>query len=381
MLVANVIEEGRLGGPQVRIAIIAKALMVDDIETVVFLPAEESDVFQQKLDLYGVSYCKMPLRKLTRNKIALVKYLFFFPVEIFQLYREFKRLGVDLVHCSGGAWQYKGVIAGRLAGAKTIWHLNDTVLSGMFQFVFRIFARLCADGIVVAADRVRQYYSKVVRLNKPVFEIQAPVDTRFFARDMVPVGEGNADGCWRVVSVGNLNPLKGYEYLVDAITQLAEQGCNITLQVIGATFASQQEYAARVRNMATAAGPDVVEFVGPVADVRPYLAGADLYVCSSITEASPLSVWEAMSMQVPVVSTDVGDVPRFVRDGISGRIVPTADATSLAQVIGEVLGDPVRRAEYARAGRSIVEHELDISVIARRHRECYETLLAGQCRD
>ena len=47
-----------------------------------------------------------------------------------------------------------------------------------------------------------------------------------------------------------------------------------------------------------------IYFINSRRDVRPLLKRFDIYVCSSDNEASPLSVWEAMSMKKPIVSTD-----------------------------------------------------------------------------
>lgn len=374
--VANIIEEGRLGGPQNRIAEVARRLHVDDVDTIVFLPADESEVFQMKLDRYRVRRVVIPLRKLTRSLVAVVRYLVFFPFEIYCLRREFRERCVDIVHCSGGAWQYKGVVAGRLAGAKTVWHLNDTGMNRVVRIIFRSLATVCADAIIVSADRVRAYYANSMNLDKPVFEIQAPVDTAHFSRaataDWLPSCE---KGGIYLVSVGNMNPLKGYEYLMEAVHLLVARGYRIRLDVIGAVFNSQQAYFNRVKAAADAVGDGVVRFVGATDDVRPYLAAADIYVCASIKEASPLSVWEAMSMEVPVVSTDVGDVPRFIEDGVSGRIVPVADALALKNALVELIDDPEKRRRFAQLARATVVRELDIAVIARRHLECYRAVL------
>jgi len=46
--VANIIEEGRLGGPQIRIAEVARCLKEQGIETTVIYPKYQSDLFKQK---------------------------------------------------------------------------------------------------------------------------------------------------------------------------------------------------------------------------------------------------------------------------------------------------------------------------------------------
>ena len=45
--------------------------------------------------------------------------------------------------------------------------------------------------------------------------------------------------------------------------------------------------------------------------IRSLLNQSDIYVCSSNYESSPVSIWEAMSMELPIVSTDVGDLSKY----------------------------------------------------------------------
>ena len=156
MKVANIIEEGRLGGPQIRIAEVARCLKAHGIETTVFYPKYQSDLFKQTLDTYGIRNICMPLHRLTKDKKHLFAYFLFFFYEIICLYFFFKRERFDIIHCSGGSWQFKGIIAGRLAGSKILWHLNDTGMPGFFRWLFRLIAPKFADGLIVAGKRVKE---------------------------------------------------------------------------------------------------------------------------------------------------------------------------------------------------------------------------------
>ncbi len=373
MKIANVIEEGRLGGPQIRIAEVAERLKKRDVETYVFLPENESAAFQKKLRQNGVKYVISPIHKLSRNPLGLLKYIVFFPYEIFWLYRQFIYLDIDLVHCSGGAWQYKGMIAGYLAKNKTVWHLNDTSLRGGFRTIFIVVARVCTDAIIVAAKRVNDYYAEIVQLEKPIYEIQAPVNTTKFsvAHDNGMEPEKNK---FTILSVGNINPLKGFQYLIEAAGILLQEGQLIKVVIAGAEFHSQKDYASKLRAQAAKLGEDVVTFLGPIEDVRPLFLKADVYVCSSMKEASPISVWEAMSMETPIVSTDVGDVPRFVKDRVTGRIVAPGDSSGLAEAIRELINNREEATNYGVRAREVAIRELDIDVIAKRHIDCYRSV-------
>jgi hypothetical protein len=91
MKIANIIEEGRLGGPQIRIAEVARRLKEHGVETTVIYPKYQSELFKQKLDTYGIRNIRVPLHRLTKDKKHLFAYFLFFFYEIIYLYLFFKR--------------------------------------------------------------------------------------------------------------------------------------------------------------------------------------------------------------------------------------------------------------------------------------------------
>jgi len=58
-----------------------------------------------------------------------------------------------------------------------------------------------------------------------------------------------------------------------------------------------------------------------------------------------------MGCETPVVASDAGGLPEVVEHGVTGLIVPRGDSTALAEAMGSLLADPVRRAQMGRAGR------------------------------
>ncbi len=75
---------------------------------------------------------------------------------------------------------------------------------------------------------------------------------------------------------------------------------------------------ARLRSLA----PDGVMFLGQRDDVTALLRAADFFVLSSSWEGMPLSVLEAMSEGVPVISTDVAGIADIISHGESGLVLP-----------------------------------------------------------
>jgi glycosyltransferase involved in cell wall biosynthesis len=81
----------------------------------------------------------------------------------------------------------------------------------------------------------------------------------------------------------------------------------------------------------------------------------DVYVCSSISESSPASVWEAMSMARAIVSTSVGDVPCHISNGKSGYLVDVNDSAALGDRVIDLLMSPDLRTSFGQEARKAVD--------------------------
>jgi glycosyltransferase involved in cell wall biosynthesis len=374
--VANIIEEGRYGGPQGRILSVAEKLKSKGVETVVILPRAQSELFYQRLSQKNIPAIRLPMHRIARGKQDLVKYVISFVPEVIRLYKRLKEEKVHISHCNG-AWQFHGVVAGKLAGCRVLWHLNDTQMPFLIRGIFTALSRFFCDGFIVAGERVRQFYLGTVNVKpKPVIEIQAPVDTSVF-----DPGKVSADASvssfrgTKVLTLGNLNPLKGIEYFIRMAKILGERHRDISFVIGGQSLSSQQAYEGMLRNLVQRLGLKNLHFIGRVDDVPSFLKAGDIYVCSSISEASPVSVWEAMSMAKAIVSTDVGDVSRFMRDGENGFVVPIKNAEALAEKVDKLISSGEIRELFGNRARGMAIRYLDIDACVEKHAMFYRRVL------
>jgi glycosyltransferase involved in cell wall biosynthesis len=158
------------------------------------------------------------------------------------------------------------------------------------------------------------------------------------------LGLSNSD--FVLLFVGAITPEKGLHVLLDALAQLVDTSPGIRLLVVGASnlwhsvggSGSVSEYERRIRDQATSLP---VHFLGKLGRDRMAAAygAADIFVCPSTWE-EPFGIVnvEAMSAGLPVIASQVGGIPEILNDTV-GRLVPTADATRLAETIVELLED------------------------------------------
>jgi glycosyltransferase involved in cell wall biosynthesis len=110
-------------------------------------------------------------------------------------------------------------------------------------------------------------------------------------------------------------------------------------------------------------GPEGIEIVGPVDDLRPWIAGAAVVVAPlRAGSGTRLKVLEALAMARPVVSTSVGVEGLEVEDG--HHLLIADDPQGFAGAVERVLADRELAERLGAEGRRLVEERYDWRVIA-----------------
>lgn len=102
------------------------------------------------------------------------------------------------------------------------------------------------------------------------------------------------------------------------------------------------------------------EFMGKLADVRPAIAGCNVYVLPSYREGTPRTVLEAMAMGRPVITTDAPGCRETVVDGDNGFLVPVQAVDELARAMIRFIEDPGLAARMGERSRQIAEEKYDV---------------------
>ena len=204
--------------------------------------------------------------------------------------------------------------------------------------------------------------------------IPCGVDTAAFR----PGRRRDPDGPPRLLVIGRLVTRKGIGNCIEALAALP----GVELVVAGGPRADALEAdptVLRLRSLAESLGvADRVRFLGSVsrADVPPLVRDSDVVVAVPWYEPFGIVPLEAMACGRPVVGTAVGGLLDTVVPGQTGELVPPRRPDRLAEVLGELLADPDRRAAYGHAARQRAVRLYDW----RRVVQQTETVYAAQTR-
>ena len=109
----------------------------------------------------------------------------------------------------------------------------------------------------------------------------------------------------------------------------------------------------------------VIDYLGPLDDVRPAIAQAGIFVLPSYyREGAPRTILEAMAMGRPVITTDVAGCRDTIVDGESGLLIPPRDPAALAQAMLRLIGAPDLAARMGRSARLRAEALFDAETVS-----------------
>jgi glycosyltransferase involved in cell wall biosynthesis len=195
-----------------------------------------------------------------------------------------------------------------------------------------------------------------------VFDIPTGVDTDFFrpgaaARDGVE--SVSSRGRHNLVFTGSMDWLPNEDamqyFTAEILPRIKREVPDATLTVVGRNpYASLVELGKRDSS---------IEVTGRVADVRPFMERAAVYIVPlRIGGGTRLKIYEAMAMEIPMVSTTIGAEGLPIKHEAELLLADTAEAFAAAVV--RLLRDDVVAKELAARAASVVRSEYGWGAVA-----------------
>lgn len=197
----------------------------------------------------------------------------------------------------------------------------------------------------------------------------------------VPSERGRA---LRLLTVARLVEVKGVRYGIEAVGELIKRGYDVEYRIAG-----QGDLIDELRELVSTLGiGDRVKILGgqTKGEVFELLRWGEILIGPSVTdrngaqEGGPVAFMEAMSMGLPVVSTNYGGIPEIVSDGVTGILTPERDVAAIAEAVARLIDEPALREGMGKAGREYILEHYNIEKENERLIEIFGNLLEGEIR-
>ncbi|ENY3838191.1 glycosyltransferase family 4 protein [Vibrio vulnificus] len=268
---------------------------------------------------------------------------------LIKLYKLIRQLKPDVLQ----TWMYHadligGVIA-RLSGVKNIvWGVHHTTLvkgeskrsTILIAKINALISSFVPSKIIYCAEKSRQVQESigfspkighVVPNGYNIDNFKPDLDAGMAFRQEVSL----ADEIFLVGHVGRHHPFKDYPTLVNAISALTKEEYNVKVAMVGSDLTSDNSHLYKLIQDNTCI--EHIILLGRRNDIPAVMNGFNLFVLSSVSEAFPNVLNEAMACGTPCVTTDVGDAAVIVGD--TGWVVPPKNPQALAKAMLEAIDE------------------------------------------
>lgn len=261
---------------------------------------------------------------------------------------------IAVLHCHQYTPYIYGVLGALGTGCKVIFTEH-----GRFHPDCRKFKRillnplLCRLTASVTAISSATREALVVYENFPRQQIQVIYNgitaSRFAcpANIMTRESLGIPDDATVLGTVARLDPIKNQPMMLKALKEVLKTQPKTFLLIVG---------DGPERNTLTelAKALDVTEYVrftGYQVEVQRYYPLMDIFLLTSFSEGTAMTLLEAMASSLPCIVTNVGGNPEIVLDDVSGFVIASDDAVALAEKITQCQGNEELLNRLGRAGR------------------------------
>jgi glycosyltransferase involved in cell wall biosynthesis len=281
---------------------------------------------------------------------------------------------IDVVHSHNPLVHHYGLVAARWAGVPVVVNTIHGIrnLSTRRQFkeiLYSISCRATDRVVAVAPSAYRAFVAGGVipRSKLTVINNGIPLDA-FVA---IPARQPGPQFVFGIV--GRLEAVKDHRSLLHAMATVVKERSDCRLEILG----DGPERAALESLTAELGIGAYVTFHGFRTDVANFLAGIDVAVLCSTSEALPLGVLEAMAAARPVVGTTVGAIPDLIGQGGCGWLCPPSRPQELAVAMRAALNAPsAERSAMGARGRDHAISEYSLPRMVAQYAQLFEDLLA-----
>lgn len=274
-----------------------------------------------------------------------------------------------------------GTLAAKLAGVPVIissrrdmgyWFSKRHIMA--YRFIDHFFDKIIAVSNMLQRTIQNQEHVRASKLVTVYNGVDLERFNRIYDPNSIKRALGIPLSCPVVGVVGNLRPIKGHKYLLEAMSRILDKIPDVRLLIVGKEVekTNLKELAEKLKINSN------VIFAGYRTDVPELINAMDIAVLPSLSEGFSNALLEYMTMFKPIVATNVGGNAEALVDGQTGLIVPPADSEALMDGIMTLLRNRKLAEEMGHAGRKRLEKIFSLDRMVQEMENLYDSLIAGR---
>jgi len=279
-----------------------------------------------------------------------------------------KRRNVDVLHCHQYTPYFYGVLSVLWMKTKVIFTEHGRFYPDRHNFKRRFINPLlflATDSVTAisasTADAVALYEYFPRQKIQVIYNGINDLNGAMPSRDELLQELDLSDEYRYVGTISRLEPIKNQSMMIKSFAAAKQKVENLRLIIIG-DGVKMNDLKAQAKSLKLE--QDVI-FTGFLNNPQRFIELFEVFLLSSFSEGTSMTLLEAMSLSKPCVVTDVGGNPEIVEDNITGLISPSDDSELFSNSIEKILMNKKVCMEYGKAGRDrylknyIVSHMID----------------------
>lgn len=364
--ILHLVQQLGMGGAEVMLMQYIKSLDIENYDHFVYCFGSDGPM-REKIEALGVPVHMGKRRALIKQPIRFAISILSLMIDLLGFIRN-KR--IHLIQSHLGHANKLAVAGGKLAGVpafptvhstmefedtRSSWDPRVYLIKAVDGLIYRV-----ADRVLAVSQEIKEIIchtftmedSKVLVLkNGIVFEdsLSRPVDLK----KKFPISTNKL----KLIAVGRLVPLKGFDILVKAVVEVANQGLNDLLVLIVGEGEERLRLEELIKNLGVGR---YVKLLGLRHDVIGLMKASDLFVMSSRYEGLSIAMIEAMACGLPIIASNAPGLRDHIRDGENGLLFPVEDHNLLAERILRLANDEKLRYTLSHNAIESFEKEYDM---------------------
>lgn len=281
----------------------------------------------------GVQYKPLDLKEENKNLFKKIKHTLH---QVASIYKQIKEHNPDVLIAFLDITIFLSIVSTLFLKVKVIVsERNNPYLNRTNNWLQKAnnLLYLFADLVVLQTKQIKETFPSYLQhkisvipnpVSKPIYQLSEEDYARNFVHK-------------RIVSVGRLEPQKGFNILINVFSKLIEEKPGWSLMIIGE--GQERKNLEGLRDALNLT--DQIKLPGRIENPLDILKDCTVFILPSYYEGFPNALCEAMSLGLPVISTRCPFGPEeIIQDQVNGLLVPVGDVDALYQSMIKLIESP-----------------------------------------